>query len=86
MGAFILVIMITMGPGEDLKSFEMRFNKHLVLNVSRIRKHINYLFHFLLSPSKHGATLSSVINQRCKRQESQYSLKQYQIEISELLP
>ena len=27
MGAFILVIMITMGSGEDLKSFEMRFNK-----------------------------------------------------------
>ena len=27
MGAFILVIMITMGAGEDLKSFEMRLNK-----------------------------------------------------------
>ena len=27
MGAFILVIMITMGSGEDLKSFEMRLNK-----------------------------------------------------------
>ena len=27
MGAFILVIMITMGSGEDLKSFEIRLNK-----------------------------------------------------------
>ena len=27
MGAFILVIMITMGTGEDLKSFEIRLNK-----------------------------------------------------------
>ena len=27
MGAFILVIMITMGSGEDLKTFEMRLNK-----------------------------------------------------------
>ena len=27
MGAFILVILITMGSGEDLKSFEIRMNK-----------------------------------------------------------
>ena len=27
MGAFILVILITMGSGEDLKSFEIRLNK-----------------------------------------------------------
>ena len=27
MGAFILVILITMGAGEDLKSFEIRLNK-----------------------------------------------------------
>ena len=27
MGAFILVILITMGSGEDLKSFEIRINK-----------------------------------------------------------
>ena len=27
MGAFILVIFITMGSGEDLKSFEIRMNK-----------------------------------------------------------
>ena len=27
MGAFILIIIITMGSGEDVKSFEMRFNK-----------------------------------------------------------
>ena len=27
MGAFILVILITMGPGEDLKSFEIRMSK-----------------------------------------------------------
>ena len=27
MGAFILVILITMGSGEDLKSFEVRLNK-----------------------------------------------------------
>ena len=27
MGAFILVIMITMGSGEDFKSFEIRLNK-----------------------------------------------------------
>ena len=27
MGTFILVIMITMGTGEDLKSFEIRLNK-----------------------------------------------------------
>ena len=27
MGAFILVILITMGTGDDLKSFEIRFNK-----------------------------------------------------------
>ena len=26
MGAFILVILITMGSGEDLKSFEIRMN------------------------------------------------------------
>ena len=26
-GAFILVILITMGSGEDLKSFEIRLNK-----------------------------------------------------------
>jgi len=27
MGAFILVILITMGTGEDLKSFEIRLNR-----------------------------------------------------------
>ena len=27
LGAFILVILITMGSGEDLKSFEIRLNK-----------------------------------------------------------
>ena len=27
MGAFILVILITIGTGEDLKSFEIRLNK-----------------------------------------------------------
>ena len=27
MGAFILVILITMGSGEDLRSFEIRMNK-----------------------------------------------------------
>ena len=27
MGAYILVILITMGSGEDLKSFEIRMNK-----------------------------------------------------------
>jgi len=27
LGAFILVILITMGSGEDLKSFEIRMNK-----------------------------------------------------------
>ena len=27
MGAFILVILITMGAGEDVKSFEIRLNK-----------------------------------------------------------
>ena len=27
MGAFILVILITMGSGEDVKSFEIRMNK-----------------------------------------------------------
>ena len=27
MGAFILVILITMGSGEDFKSFEIRMNK-----------------------------------------------------------
>ena len=27
MGAFILVILITMGTGEDLKSFEIRMNR-----------------------------------------------------------